>query len=81
VNRLTVTKINMIDEMLCGFGILRTTGVTIWHYVSHRPVLRSQQLQDLTILIVKSRSILNVPPSLQVLSGAHENGLAESEST
>jgi len=40
-----------------------------------------QQLQHLTILIVKSHSILNAPPSLQVLSGARENALAESEST
>jgi len=49
--------------------------------VSHRPAQRSQRHQNLTILIVKFRSILNAPPSLQVLSEAHENALAESEST
>jgi hypothetical protein len=49
--------------------------------VSHRPAQRSQQLQNLTILIVKSYTIQNVPPSLQVLSGAYEKALVESEST
>jgi len=91
----TVTKTNMIDEMPCGYGTLIVTGVRIWHQVSRkacaevsaalevfpRPGQRSQQLQNLTILIVKSRSFLNAPPSLQVLSGACENALAESEST
>ena len=38
------------------------------------------QLQHLTILIVNSCSILNAPPSLQVLSGARENALAQFES-
>jgi len=85
----------MIDEMPCGYGTLRTPGVRIWHQVSHRacaevsaalevsrrPAQRSQQLHNFTILIVKSHSILNAPPSLQVLSGAHENALVESEST
>jgi len=89
------TKTNMIDEMPCGYGTLRTTGVRIWHQVSrracaevsaalevsHRPSQTSQQLQNLTILIVKSRSIPNAPPSLQVLPGASENALAESDST
>jgi len=94
-NLVTVTKTNMIDEMPCDYGTLRTTGVRIRHQVSRRactevsaalevsrrPAQRSQQLQNLTILIVKSRSILNAPPSLQVLSGARANALAESEST
>jgi hypothetical protein len=79
-NLVTVTKTNMIDEMPCGYGTLRTTGVRIRHQVSRRPAQRSPQLQNLTILIVKSRSILNAPPSLQVLSGAWENALAQSES-
>jgi hypothetical protein len=35
-NLLTVTKTIMIDEMPCGYGILRTTGVRIWHHVSRR---------------------------------------------
>ena len=82
----------MIDEMPCGDGTVRTTGVRIRHQVSrrvctevlaalearHRP---AQQLQNSTILIVKFGRILNAIPSLQVLSGAHENALAESEST
>jgi len=94
-NLVTVTKTNMLNEIPCGYGTLRTTGVRIWHQVSHRaraevsagleishrPAQRSQQLQNLTITIVKSCSILNAPPSLQVLSGASENALAESEST
>jgi len=81
-NLVTVTKTNMIDEMPCGFGTLRTTGVRISHQVSHRACAevsaapevsrrlaqRFQQLQNLTILIVKSCSILNTPPSLQVIS-------------
>jgi len=72
-----------------------TTGVRIWHEVSRRacaevaatldvfrqPTQRYQQLQNLTNPIVKSCSILNAPLSLQVLSGACENALAESEST
>jgi len=46
-----------------------------------RRVHRSQLLQNLTILYVKSHSILNVPPELQVLSVSPGNALAESEST
>jgi len=42
---------------------------------------KSQLLHNLTILQVKSLSIMNAPLSLQVLSGAPENALAESEST
>jgi hypothetical protein len=80
-NLVTVTKTNMTDEMPCGYGTLRTTGVRIRHQVSRRSAQRSPQLQNLTILIFKFRSILNAPPSLQVFSGAHENALAESEST
>jgi hypothetical protein len=79
-NLVTVTKTIMINEMPCGCGTLRTTGVRIRHQVSHRPYAkvsaalevshrpctevsvapevshrpaqRSQQLQNLTILIV-----------------------------
>jgi len=94
-NLVNVTKTNMIDEMPSGYRPLRTTGVRIWRQVfrrpcaeisaapevSRRPAQRSQQLHNLTILIVKFRSILNAPPSLQVLSGGCENPLAESEST
>jgi len=79
-NLVNVTKTNMINEMPCGNGTLRTTGVRIWHQVSHRPAQRSPLLQNLAILIVISRSILNTPPSLQVLSGACDDALAQSES-
>jgi hypothetical protein len=79
-NLVTVTKTNMIDKMPCGYGTLRTTGVKIRNQVSHRPAQRSPQLQNLTILIVKSRSILNALLSLQVLSKVHENALVQSES-
>ena len=87
MNLVAVTKTNMIDEMPCGYGTLTTTGMRIRHQVSaaldisRRPAQRSQPLQNLTILIVKSRSILTAPPLLQVLSGTRENALAESEST
>jgi len=94
-NLVTVIKTNMIDEMPCGCETLRTTGERIQHKVacrartevsaafevSCRPAQRSQLLQNLAILIVKSRSILNASSSLQVLSAAHENTLAESQST
>jgi len=80
-NLVTVTKTNMTDEMPSAYGTLRTTGVRIRHQVSRRPAQRSQQLHNLTIRIVKSRIILNAPPSLQVLSGACENPVAQSEST
>ena len=79
-NLVTVPKNNMIDEMPCGYGTLRTTGVRIRNQVSCRLMQRYPQLQNLTVLIVKSRTILNVPPSLQVLSRARENALAQSES-
>jgi hypothetical protein len=42
---------------------------------------KSQLLRNLSILFFKSHSILNAPLSLQVLSGAPENALSESEST
>ena len=85
----------MIGEMPCCYWSVRTTGVRIRHQVSRRaytevlaalevsrrPAQRSQQLLNLTLLLVKFRSIPNAPPSLQVLSGARENALAESEST
>jgi len=81
--------------MPCGYGTLRTTGVILWHEVSRRacaevsaalevsrkPVQRSQQLHNSSILHVKSYSILNPPPSLPVLSEACYNALTEAEST
>jgi hypothetical protein len=70
----------MSDEMPGGYGTLRTTGVRIRHQVSRRPAQRSPKLHDLIILIAKSRRILNVPPSLQVLSWLCDNALAQSES-
>jgi hypothetical protein len=56
--RVSITKANMINEMLCGYGTLRTTVVRIWLHVSrsvcaevlsvlkvsHRPLQRSQQV-------------------------------------
>jgi len=49
-NLVTETEKNMIDEMACGNGTLRTTAVRIWQQVSCRAVPRSQLLQILTIL-------------------------------
>jgi len=43
-NLVTVTKMNMIDEMPSGYGTLRTTAVRIWHPVSCRAAQRSQLL-------------------------------------
>ena len=68
---MTVTKTNMIDEMRCAYGTITTTALRIRHTVSRRAAQRSQLLQNVSILIVKSCSVLNAP----------ENGLAESEST
>jgi len=36
-NLVTLTKTNMIDEMRCGYGTLRTPGVRIRYQVSCRP--------------------------------------------
>jgi hypothetical protein len=94
-NLETVTKTNMIDEMPCCYGTLRTSGVRIWHHVSRRaceevsaalevycrPAQSSQQPQNLIIVSIKCGSILNAPPSLQGLSKAAENALAESENS
>jgi hypothetical protein len=41
-NLVTLTKTNLIHEMPCGYGTLRTTAVRIWHYASHRAAQRSQ---------------------------------------
>jgi len=70
-----------MDEMPSAYGTLRTTASRIRHQVPHRAVQQSQLLQNVTILIVKSRSVLNAPPSMQVRSGARENALDESGST
>jgi len=93
VANLVTVKTNMIDEMPCGYVTVRPTGVSIRHQVyrrvctevlaalevSRRPVQRSQQLQNLTISIVKFRSIPNASSSLQVLSGVLVNALAKPE--
>jgi len=85
----------MINEMPCGYGTVRTAAVRIEHQVSCRvcaevlavlevdcrPAYWSPQLQNLTILIAKFRSILNTPPLLQMHSGARHNAQGESEST
>jgi len=66
VNLVSITKTNMINEMPCGCGTLRTTAVRIRYHVSRRacaevaaglevsrsPAQRSQQLQNLKMLIV-----------------------------
>ena len=35
-NLVSVTNTNMIDEMPCAYGTLRTTALRIWHQVSRR---------------------------------------------
>jgi len=70
VNLVTVTKTNMIDDMPCAYGALRTTALGIRHQVSRRAALEVSHrsagmfhlLQNLTILIVKSRNVLNAHP-------------------
>jgi len=67
-NLVNVTMMNMIDDMLCAYGTLRTTVLSIWHQVSRRVAQQSQLLlkshvpQNFSILIVKSRRVLNAPP-------------------
>jgi hypothetical protein len=65
-NLVTVTKTKMIDEMPGGYGTLKPTGLKISHQVSRRacaavsaalevfcrPAQWSQQLQNLTTLIL-----------------------------
>jgi hypothetical protein len=80
-NLMTVIKMNMIDEMFCHYGTPRTTTIGIQHQVSHRAAQRTQLLYNLTILIVKSHTVLNTPPQLQVHSSAPWITVAESEST
>ena len=41
-NLVTLTKTNLIHEMPCGYGTLRTTAVRIRHQVSRRAAQRSQ---------------------------------------
>jgi hypothetical protein len=65
--------------MPCSY--LWTTAVRMRHQVTHRAAQRSRLLQNLTNLIVQSRSILNAPPQLQVLSAEPENAFAECKST
>jgi hypothetical protein len=91
----TVTQTNIIDEMLCGYKTLRTTGVGIWHQLSHRacaevsaalevpcrPTQRSQQHQNWTILMVNLVTSWMHLPYYRCFLGAHDNSLAESEST
>jgi hypothetical protein len=80
-NLATLTKTNTIDQMACGCGTIRTTAVRIRHQVSRRAAQRSHLVQYLTFLQVTACSILNAPPSLQVLLEAPEIAIAESEST
>jgi hypothetical protein len=86
VNLVTVTKTNMIDEMPCGYGTLRAAGVRLRHQDSRLPALVSAASKinypNCKILYHPAcTSILHAPPSLQVLSGACWNALAQSEST
>jgi len=74
-NVVTVTKMNLILEIPCGYGTLRTSAVRIRHKVSHKAVQRSQLLSksptDLsrglscTTMSLSYKSnliILNAPP-------------------
>jgi len=83
VKRKCLNETNIIYEMACDYGTSRNhreNTVPSLGY-SGRPAQRSQQLRNLTILLAKSRSILNAPPQLQELPGAPENALGASEST
>jgi hypothetical protein len=62
-NLLTVTKTIMINEMPCGYGILRTTGVRISHHVSHRACA-----EVAAALEVSCGACAEVSPALEVSS-------------
>jgi len=91
---LTVTKMNLIDKMPCGYGMLRSIAVIIQYQVSCWSGQRFQWLSKFSAEIPtclsspkvwstfnSNLSILNPSPSLQVLSEAHKNTLAEFENT
>ena len=48
-NLVTITKTNMIDEMPCAYGTLRTTALRIRHQVSRRAAQRSQLLDNVFV--------------------------------
>jgi len=69
-NLVTLTKMNIIDEMPYGCGTLKTTGVRTWHEVSCRaceevlaalevccgPVPKSQQLSKASAALRRGHS-------------------------
>jgi len=44
VNLVTVIKMNIMDEMPCGYGLLRTMAVRIWYQVFCKAAQQSQLL-------------------------------------
>jgi len=47
-NLVTERMINIIDEMPCGYGILRIAAVIIWHQVSHKACIQSSAASELS---------------------------------
>ena len=94
-HRVTVTKTNMIDEMPCGYGTLQNHWCENMAPSPLQSLCRglssSRSLPQTCTEVStapqcdysnsQTRTILNAPPSLEVVSGAHENAVAQSEST
>jgi hypothetical protein len=57
-NLVTITKTNMMDDMPCAYETLRHTALRILHQFSRRAAQWAQLLKKVTILIVKSHSVL-----------------------
>jgi hypothetical protein len=62
-NLVRVTKTNMIDQMPC--GKLRTTGVSIWHEVSHRACAEVSAALELSCRPVLRSYLLLTSPADQ----------------
>jgi hypothetical protein len=81
-----ITSLCHLPALGSGFGCTKIipqswAAVSASLTVSHWCAQRSLKLQELTILGVKSHSMLNAPLYLQVLVGTPANALAESERT
>jgi len=62
-NLVTVTKMNMIDEMPCGCGTLWTTGVRIWHQVSCRACAKVAAVLSVSRGLVLRSQLLSISPA------------------
>ena len=65
-NLVTLTETNLIHEMPCGYGTLRTTAVRIWHSVSLGAAQRSQ-------LLSKSPTVMGRCCSCSIISLSYKS--------